>query len=126
PGAVRAALRARRPRGTRMTCARYRALISRHLDNELTPRQRAELLDHIEHCAACAADLARYRQNDLLLRRLPDAPPPPNLKNEVLREMRRARRHQPRSPLWLLSGGGRVNPRLVSVALAIILLLPVA
>jgi hypothetical protein len=108
-----------------MTCARYRALISRYLDDELTPRQRAELLDHVKHCASCAADLARYRQAEVLLRKIPEGEPAPKLKPAVLREARRRRRRERHSLIWLLSAGGRANPRMVACVLAIGLLLPV-
>ena len=108
-----------------MTCARYRALISRYLDNELTPRQRTELLDHVKHCASCAADLARYRQAEVLLRKIPEGQPAPKLKTAVLREARRRRRRERHSLIWLLSAGGRANPRIVACVLAIGLLLPV-
>ncbi|HUS13676.1 MAG TPA: Ig-like domain-containing protein [Chloroflexia bacterium] len=109
-----------------MTCARYRALISRYLDDELTPRQRTELLDHIEHCSSCAADLAHFRQTELLLRKLPEGQPKPELKQAVLRAAKGSRRRQRRSLPWLLSAGGRFNPRLVAAALAVAVLLPVA
>ena len=108
-----------------MTCARYRALISRYLDDELTPRQRTELLDHVKHCASCAADLARYRQAEVLLRKIPEGQPAPELKLAVLREARRRRRRERHSLIWLLSAGGRANPRIVACLLAIGLLLPV-
>ncbi len=109
-----------------MTCARYRALISRYLDDELTARQRADLLDHLEHCASCAAELARYRQGDLLLRKLPEGEPDPQLKAEILRETRRPRARRGRRAVWLLTAGGRASPRVVAGALAVVVLLPVA
>ncbi|HMA33387.1 MAG TPA: Ig-like domain-containing protein [Chloroflexia bacterium] len=106
-----------------MNCARYRALISRYLDDELTPRQRAELLDHIEHCASCSADLARFRQSDLLLRKLPAGQPGAHVKRAVLNQARRTRPR--RRGVWgRLAGGGR--RRVVVEALAVTLLLPLA
>ena len=51
-----------------MNCARYRGLLSRYVDGEVTARQRRELLAHIEGCAECAAWLAKARQADVLLK----------------------------------------------------------
>src|SRR5687768_5681451 len=51
-----------------MNCARYRGLLSRYVDGEVSLRQRSELLAHVEGCAECAAWLARARQADVLLK----------------------------------------------------------
>src|SRR5687767_9302817 len=51
-----------------MSCARYRGLLSRYVDGEVTPRQRSELLAHVDSCPECAAWLARARQADVLLK----------------------------------------------------------
>ncbi|MGI8586166.1 MAG: Ig-like domain-containing protein [Chloroflexia bacterium] len=110
-----------------MTCARYRALISRYLDDELTPRQRAELLDHIEHCPACSAALARYRRDDLLLRKLPaEDKPTPAVKGKVLEEIRRGNSSPRRRLTRLLALRRRVSPRLAAPALLLLPALAVA
>ena len=55
-----------------MSCSRYRDLLSRYIDGEVTPRQRRELLAHVENCRDCAAWLARVRQTDVLLKGVPE------------------------------------------------------
>jgi len=110
-----------------MTCARYRALISRYLDDELTARQRTELLDHLTVCASCSADLARLRQGEVLLRKLPEPPPPPPaLGNSVQREVRAIRQRRRRDPRWWLAGGGRLPARTALLGWTVLLLLPLA
>ncbi len=52
-------------------CGRAVELLARYLDDALEPRERTRLLHHLQACPACAARLARYRQHDLALRRLP-------------------------------------------------------
>ncbi len=107
-----------------MSCARYRALISRYLDGELTPRQKADLLHHIETCASCSAALAKYRQSEVLLKRLPESSTPAELKMSVMREARRNRR--PRGPVrrlvWSLGGGGHLSARLAGIGVLVVLL----
>ncbi len=51
-----------------MSCNRYRELLSRYVDGEVTLRQRNELLAHVQQCPHCAAWLARVRQTDVLLK----------------------------------------------------------
>lgn len=109
-----------------MSCARYRAQISRYLDDELSPRQRSELLAHIKTCAECAAALARFRQSEVLLKKLPETRPSEDIRAAVLRAAHR-RRRKPRGwrgrLAWWLSAGGRVNPGLSLGALAVAVVL---
>ncbi|MDQ2806519.1 MAG: zf-HC2 domain-containing protein, partial [Chloroflexota bacterium] len=110
-----------------MTCARYRALISRYLDDELTARQRTELLDHLTGCANCSADLARLRLGEVLLRKLPEPPPPPPaLGSNVQREVRAIRQRRRRDPRWWLAAGGRLPARTALLGWTVLLLLPLA
>lgn len=67
-----------------MTCSRYRDLISRYVDNEVTPRQRSELLAHVQHCHGCAAWLARLRQTDVLLKGVPETHPSDRVREAIL------------------------------------------
>ena len=75
-----------------MSCARYRAQMSRYLDDELTPRQRSELLAHVTTCAECAAALARLRQSEVLLKKLPESQPSQDVRAAVLRAAHRRQR----------------------------------
>ncbi|HEX8599232.1 MAG TPA: MG2 domain-containing protein [Chloroflexia bacterium] len=67
-----------------MSCARYRQLISRYIDGEVTPRQRQELLAHVQTCHDCAAWLSKARQTDVLLKGLEDAGPSDRVRSAVL------------------------------------------
>src|SRR5262249_46204582 len=78
-------------RGAGVSCARYRAQLSRYLDGELTARQRSELLAHVGTCADCAAALARLRQSEVLLKKLPETRPSDEVRGAVVRAARRRR-----------------------------------
>src|SRR3954454_15832427 len=67
-----------------MSCTRYRDLLSRYIDGEVTARQRRELLGHVEHCHDCAAWLARARQTDVLLKGVPETRPSDRVREAVL------------------------------------------
>src|SRR6478672_8515405 len=67
-----------------MSCTRYKELLSRYVDGEVTARQRRELLDHVEHCHDCAAWLARVRQADVLLKGVPETQPSDRVRDSVL------------------------------------------
>lgn len=71
-----------------MTCARYHQLISRYVDSEVTPRQRQELLAHVQSCRECAAFLAKARQTDVLLKELNDEGPSDRVRSAVLNSIR--------------------------------------
>src|SRR5438876_11181635 len=72
-----------------MNCSRYRQLISRYVDDEVTPRQRRELLAHVEICRECAAWLARARQTDVLLKSVGNEGPSDRVKSAILSQIRR-------------------------------------
>lgn len=67
-----------------MSCVRYRQLISRYIDGEVTPRQRQELLAHVQTCHDCAAWLSRARQTDVLLKGLETGGPSDKVRSAVL------------------------------------------
>ncbi|MEO8287723.1 MAG: Ig-like domain-containing protein [Chloroflexota bacterium] len=71
-----------------MSCSRYRQLISRYVDDEVTPRQRRDLLAHVQVCADCAAWLARARQTDVLLKGVNETHPSDRVRNAILNEVR--------------------------------------
>src|SRR5919198_4918950 len=84
-----------------MSCTRYRELLSRYVDGEVTARQRRELLDHLEKCHDCAAWLARVRQTDVLLRGAPDTRPSDRVRDVVLGAALKGRLsagHRPHAP----------------------------
>jgi hypothetical protein len=71
-----------------LSCSRYRQLISRYVDDEVTPRQRADLLAHVQTCHDCAAWLARARQTDVLLKGVGDTGPSDRVRSAILNEVR--------------------------------------
>jgi hypothetical protein len=73
-----------------LNCARYRQLLSRYVDDEVTPRQRQELLTHVQSCHDCAAWLARIRQTNVLLKGVPETRPSDRVRAAVLGSV-----HQP-------------------------------
>src|SRR2546425_49384 len=97
-----------------MSCTRYRDLLSRYVDGEVTARQRRELLGHLEKCHDCAAWLARVRQTDVLLKGAPETRPSDRVRDAVLGTALKGRlpasrrpqtpRHAP-SPAVRVAGG---------------------
>lgn len=87
-----------------MSCARYRDLISRFLDDALAPRERQQLLAHLEQCADCAATLARYRQAGVLVGRLPEGEPAPRVRQAVLANISRPAVVRRRVPAAVATG----------------------
>jgi hypothetical protein len=71
-----------------LNCDKYRDLLSRYVDSEVTPRQRRELLAHVEKCAHCAAWLARVRQSEVLLKGIPQTQPSDRVRDAVLGSLR--------------------------------------
>lgn len=64
-------------------------MLSRYVDNEVTPRQRREVLDHVAICHDCAAYLARLRQADVLLKGVPETRPSDKVREAVLLSARK-------------------------------------
>ena len=81
-----------------MSCSRYRQLISRYVDNEATPRQREELLAHVQTCHDCAAWLARARQTDVLLRGINETRPSDRVRSAILDQVRAHNTEQAPTP----------------------------
>lgn len=77
-----------------MSCARYRQLLSRYVDGEVTPRQRQELMAHLQGCRECALWLAKARQTDTLLKGLPEAAPSDHVRSAILSSVQ----HRPAEP----------------------------
>jgi hypothetical protein len=69
-------------------CARARGMLCRFVDGDLTPEQSAWLNGHLEACAECAAELARFAGIDSELtgwgqRVELQNPPPPGARNQL-------------------------------------------
>ncbi|HKP53691.1 MAG TPA: Ig-like domain-containing protein [Chloroflexia bacterium] len=93
-----------------MTCARYRQLISRYMDGEVTPRQRRELLEHVEGCHECAAWLARARQTDVLLKGAASEPRPSDRVRETI--LSSVKRHESPTPTRPIQAPGHLHSAL--------------
>ncbi|HET9494555.1 MAG TPA: MG2 domain-containing protein, partial [Chloroflexia bacterium] len=87
-----------------MSCSRYRQLISRYVDNEATPRQREELLAHVQSCHDCAAWLARARQADVLLRGVDETHPSDRVRSAIIEQVRARKITQAAPPQHGLTG----------------------
>jgi hypothetical protein len=85
-----------------LSCSRYRQLISRYVDDEVTPRQRADLLAHVQSCHDCAAWLARARQTDVLLKGVADTGPSDRVRDAIINQVR-ARSSKPEATMPSLS-----------------------
>ena len=67
-----------------MSCAQYKLLISRYLDDDISLRDRNMLMAHLVNCPRCAATLARYRGIEVSLRKLPETQPSPAVRDNLL------------------------------------------
>ncbi len=81
-----------------MGCSGYKDLLSRYIDNELSKREREELLAHLQHCSKCSHALAKYRQVETLLAQpgREETRPNPAVRDRVLDAIRPASQHPPR------------------------------
>jgi hypothetical protein len=81
--------------------------------NALTGRERAQALEHLQHCRRCRAQTsAMALTSDDLLRLLPDTPPPPGFTNRVTSQLGRPSRSPARS-----------HPRVILAAAAVAVML---
>ena len=66
--------------------------------NALTGRERAQAIEHLQHCHRCRAQIgAMALTSDDLLRLLPDTPPPAGFTNRVTSRLRQNNRRPSRS-----------------------------
>ncbi len=93
-----------------MGCSGYKDLLSRYIDNELSKREREELLAHLQHCSKCSHALAKYRQVESLLAQpgREETRPNPAVRDRVLEAIRPASQQPPR-PLRLPAHRGRLR-----------------
>ena len=66
----------------------YRELCSRYVDENVTPEEKKELLDHIQECASCAAYLEGLTQIGRELSHMMDAGMPELLKEDIMNAVR--------------------------------------
>jgi anti-sigma-K factor RskA len=67
---------------------RFEELLGSYLLGELTVEEERELERHLEGCSGCRRELDRARQTHNLLRQLAATEPPPELKDQLLAQVR--------------------------------------
>jgi anti-sigma factor RsiW len=92
-----------------MRCSRVQERLVLYLAGELTPRENARLIGHLERCAVCTAQAeelaATQEQVETALRT--DLEPPPTLDARVMAAVRALPPRQPSRPGFLTGWGGR-------------------
>lgn len=66
-----------------MSCESVRSSITAYLDQLLTGAEEARLMQHLSHCRDCATQIDAYRHSRAMLRGLPVASPPPELRSRL-------------------------------------------
>jgi anti-sigma factor (TIGR02949 family) len=74
-----------------MTCRELVELLLEFLDGELPEDRRLRLESHLALCEPCLKYLETYKVTIQLTRRLPDAPPPPELLERLKAALREER-----------------------------------
>jgi anti-sigma factor RsiW len=86
-----------------MNCSELETLLCDYVDGTLTPERKAEVEQHLAHCASCA-EIARDSAAAVdFMRRAPVVEPPPQLLTRVLFDLAAAREKTPRPRRGLLS-----------------------
>lgn len=65
---------------------RFEILLERHIDGDLSPKERDELFEHLEHCSRCQEILEAEEALEDHLSRVPRLMPPADLRARILRE----------------------------------------
>jgi anti-sigma factor (TIGR02949 family) len=88
-------------------CERVRERLDAYLSSELSVETTADVLKHLESCAACAAELeSRTRVREALKRAVCRQPAPVHLEETVRRSLRQTRHWfwgEPRTAKWALA-----------------------
>ncbi|HEX5506751.1 MAG TPA: zf-HC2 domain-containing protein, partial [Thermomicrobiales bacterium] len=100
-----------------MDCREIRPLLSAYMDNELAPDDLRAVQEHVADCADCAALLTSYRRIRAAVRALPEADPPPELREAVFAKATPAYRR--RAALLGLGQQGLAAAALVVTILAV-------
>lgn len=75
----------------RMTCVEFVELVTDYLEGSMTFWGRIRFHLHLGLCFGCRVHLKRVRQTIQTLGRLPEAPVPPAVREELLRRFRHVR-----------------------------------
>lgn len=73
-----------------MRCKKAKANLINYMAGEYSLFDLEELEGHLAHCAGCREELARLREVDCFLDKLPVVRPPAGLTNEIIHSIRRS------------------------------------
>ena len=76
--------------GGRMTCAEFVEMVTDYLEGSMSFWKRVRFHLHLGLCFGCRVHLKQMQQTIRTLGRLPEAPPPPEVRAELLRRFRHA------------------------------------
>ena len=72
----------------RMTCKEFVEIITAYLEGTMTFFQRVRFHLHLGMCVGCRIYLRQMRQTIRTLGRLPEQPPPPEIREQLLQRFR--------------------------------------
>ena len=72
----------------RMSCKEFVEIITDYLEGTMTFFQRARFHLHLGMCLGCRVYLRQMRQTIRTLGRLPEQPPPPEIREQLLQRFR--------------------------------------
>lgn len=75
-----------------LTCQQLTELATDYVDGELAYSRQLSVWMHLAMCKHCREYLRQYRATIATLGRLPDEPPPPECRDELLRRFRERKR----------------------------------
>jgi len=84
-----------------MDCERYRLMISKELDGELSSTEKTELREHLSVCPDCMRFYELARGTNLMYERMPEVEPPPTLLPSIIAATTGRGREGFALPRWL-------------------------
>lgn len=105
-------------------CQGREETIHRFLDDDLSPVERAEFLNHVPQCAACQSLLTELQALFAGLERVEEVSPPAGIPSAVMAQLPQPVASPLRSPLGWVALGGQIAVGLILVLLAGRLLWP--
>jgi anti-sigma factor RsiW len=81
-----------------MSCRRMKKMISPYIDDELTPHEKKNFLEHIGKCPGCSRELEEARSVHLMFTKAERSPTPYGFAERVIAEA--VRKDAPRKSFW--------------------------
>jgi anti-sigma factor RsiW len=75
-------------RRSMLSCQEVTERVTDYVDGAMPFGQRVSLWMHLAMCRHCRAYLQQYRETIAIMNQLPDEPPPPECRDELLRRFR--------------------------------------